>query len=72
MKLKQIRRRAKTKWVSVLGMTFVRLSRTKRCKTYEAGCPVCDEWKFYDVNGRFAHTFDELRSFMDTTEKEQA
>jgi hypothetical protein len=70
MKLKQIRRRAKTKYVTEASFAFLRGCFAKRCRTYEAGCPTCDEWRFRDEHGRFVYNFAELRDFMRTTEGE--
>ena len=69
MKVRQIRRRAKTHYISEEGFKFLRGCFGKRCRTYEAGCPTCDEWRFRDEHGRFVYNFEELRKFMDTTEK---
>ena len=63
MKLRDIRRRAKTKFVTEEGVSFLRNCCTKRCDTYEAGCPICDEWRFKDTHGRFTRNFDELWNF---------
>ncbi len=60
MKLRDIRRRAKTKYVSIGGIALLRDCVSKRCRTYSAGCPVCDGWKFYDTHGRFATNDDWL------------
>jgi hypothetical protein len=68
MKLKQIRRRAKTKYVTEAGFKFLRGAIGKRCRTYEAGCAVCDGWRFRDEHGRFVYNFEELRKYMDITE----
>jgi len=70
MKLKQIRRRAKTKYVTEAGFKFLRGCFAKRCRTYEAGCALCDEWRFRDEHGRFVYNFEELRKYMDITEGE--
>jgi hypothetical protein len=70
MKLKQIRRRAKTKYVTEAGFKFLRGAIGKRCRTYEAGCAVCDGWRFRDEHGRFVYNFEELRIFMNKTEGE--
>jgi hypothetical protein len=72
MKLKQIRRRAKSKYVSEEGFKFLRGCFGKRCRTYEAGCPTCDEWRFRDEHGRFVYNFEELRIFMNKTEREES
>jgi len=68
MKVRQIRRRAKSKYVTEAGFAFLRGCFSKRCRTYEAGCPTCDEWRFRDEHGRFVYNFEELRKYMDTTE----
>ena len=70
MKLRQIRRRAKTHYISEEGFKFLRGAIGKRCRTYEAGCPICDEWRFRDEHGRFVYNFEELRKYMDITEGE--
>jgi hypothetical protein len=69
MKVRQIRRRVKTKYVTEAGFAFLRGCFAKRCRTYEAGCATCDEWRFRDENGRFVYNFNELRQYMDTTEE---
>lgn len=71
MKLRDIRRRAKTPYVFVAGFRFTRGYKAERCRTYVAGCPICDEWKFYDTHGRFIYTFEELRSYMNKTEDDR-
>ena len=70
MKLRQIRRRAKTQYISEEGFKFLRGGIGKRCRTYEAGCAVCDGWRFRDEHGRFVYNFAELREYMDITEGE--
>jgi hypothetical protein len=70
MKVRAIRRRAKTKYVSEEGFAFLRGCFAKRCRSYAAGCPTCDEWRFCDEHGRFTYNFDELRMYMDKTERE--
>jgi hypothetical protein len=70
MKVRQIRRRAKTHYISEEGFAFLRGCFAKRCRTYEAGCAICDEWRFRDAYGRFVYNFDELREYMNKTEKE--
>ena len=70
MKVRQIRRRAKTKYIVDAGMRFIRTCFNRRCRTYEAGCALCDEWRFRDEHGRFVYNFAELRDFMRTTEGE--
>jgi len=69
MKVRQILRRVKTKYVTEAGFAFLRGCFAKRCRTYEAGCATCDEWRFRDENGRFVYNFEELRQYMDTTEE---
>ena len=68
MKVRDIKRRSKTKYVVMDGVKFLRDCCAPRCRTYVAGCAVCDSWRFYDTRGRFVRDFDELRSFMNTTE----
>jgi hypothetical protein len=68
MKLRDIRRRAKTQYVHEEGFRFIRSYKAERCRTYVAGCPTCDEWKFYDTHGRFTYTFDELWAFSQAQE----
>jgi len=68
MKVRQIRQRAKTKYIAHECFTFLRECFSKRCTTYVAGCPNCDSWRFRDEHGRFTYNFEELRKFMDTTE----
>jgi len=69
MKVKQIRRWAKSKYVTEEGFAFLRGCFSKRCRTYAAGCPICDEWRFRDEHGRFVYNFEELCKFMNTTEE---
>lgn len=69
MKVRQIRQRAKTKYVSEEGFALLRECFSKRCRTYVAGCTTCDTWRFRDEHGRFAYTFEELRKFMDKHEE---
>jgi hypothetical protein len=65
MKLRNIRRRAKTPYIPAGGgMVFLRDYKAKRCKQYVAGCPTCDGWMFYDTYGRFTYNWDELRDYM--------
>jgi hypothetical protein len=68
MKVRVIRRRAKSKYVTEAGFAFLRGCFAKRCRTYEAGCATCDEWRFRDEHGRFVYNWDELRNYMNTTE----
>ena len=70
MKLRQIRQRAKSKYVTEAGFKFLRGAIGKRCRTYEAGCPICDEWRFRDEHGRFVYNFDEVREYMNISERE--
>jgi hypothetical protein len=70
MKLRDIRRRAKTPYLPEAGFRFIRGYKSKRCRIYVAGCGNCDEWKFYDTHGRFTYTFEELYEYMDKQEKE--
>jgi hypothetical protein len=71
MKVRQIRRRAKTKYVTEGGFAFLRGCFAKRCRTYETGCPICDEWRFRDEYGRFVYNIDELLKYMDKLENER-
>ena len=68
MKVRQIRQRAKSKYVTEAGFAFLRGCFAKRCSTYQAGCPTCDEWRFRDEHGRFVYNFAELREYMNKTE----
>jgi len=68
MKVRHIRQRAKTKYVVDWGIKLLRDGTGKRCHTYEAGCAMCDGWRFRDEHGRFVHNFEELREFMNKTE----
>lgn len=70
MKVRDIRKRAKSKYVVEFGMKFLRSSQSKRCRTYEAGCANCDVWRFYDMHGRFCRTYSELHDFMEWTQQE--
>lgn len=70
MKVRDIKRRAKTKYVSVEGIKFIRGCCVPRCRIYVAGCANCDNWRFYDENGRFTRSWDELCAFMEITEGE--
>ena len=67
MKVKAIRRRAKSKYVTEAGFAFLRGCFAKRCRTYEVGYATCDEWRFRDEHGRFVYNWDELRNYMNTT-----
>jgi len=51
-------------------MKFIRISQTKRCRSYVAGCVTCDEFRFLDTYGRFTRNYDELHEFMEITEGE--
>lgn len=59
MKVRDIRKRAKGKYISNGGFKFLRLSQMKRCPTYERGCFLCDNWHYYDTHKRFP-SWDEL------------
>lgn len=71
MKVRDIRKRAKSKYKVEFGMKFLRDSQSKRCRTYVAGCANCDTWRFYDMKGRFCYHFEELQDFMEWTEQEE-
>ena len=70
MKLRDIRRRAKTTLYSIGdgGLVFSRDYKGKRCRTYDQGCPLCDHWRFYDEHGRYPYDWDELHQYMDMLE----
>lgn len=68
MKLRDIRRRAKTPYTPEAGFRFIRGYKATRCRTYVAGCATCDEWRFYDTYGRFTYSFDELWTFSQAQE----
>jgi hypothetical protein len=68
MKVRDIRKRAKSKFVSINGFKFLRESQSKRCRTYVAGCATCDTWRFYDERGRFP-SFPEVVDFMFVNEE---
>ena len=70
MKVRDIRKRAKSKYRVECGIKFLRDSQSKRCRTYVAGCVICDTWRFYDMKGRFCRSFEELQDFMEWTEQE--
>ena len=70
MKVRAIRRRAKDKYQVVDGMKFIRISQSKRCRSYVAGCVTCDEFRFLDTYGRFTRNYDELHEFMEKTQGE--
>ena len=53
MKVRDIRKRAKSKYQSNGAFKFLRMSQTKRCRVYQEGCWHCDFWHFYDTNKRF-------------------
>jgi hypothetical protein len=53
MKVRDIRKRAQGKYQSNGAFKFLRICQTKRCRTYVAGCVVCDNWHFYDTHKRF-------------------
>ena len=67
MKVRDIRRRAKSKYIVIEGFRFLRESQSKRCKSYEAGCVNCDTWRFYDTHGRFCRNYKELQDYMELT-----
>ena len=71
MKVRQIRRRAKTKYVSIEGFLFIRDCAVKRCRTYEMGCISCAFWRCRDEHGRFVSSEDEMRSFYNRVEDER-
>jgi len=64
MKLRDIRRRAKTNYVHESGFRFIRGYTDKRCRTYVTGCSTCDGWRFFDEHGRFVYTDAELWDYM--------
>ncbi len=69
MKLRDIRRRAQTPYIAFGGgLVLLRDYKGKRCRTYDQGCPLCDQWRFYDEHGRFVYGWDELSRYMDTLE----
>ena len=70
MKVRDIRKRAKDKYQVVDGMKFIRISQSKRCRSYVAGCVTCDEFRFLDTYGRFTRNYDELHEFMEKTQGE--
>jgi hypothetical protein len=70
MKLRVIKRRAKTRYVATEGFKFLRDCMSKRCRTYVSGCATCDTWRFFDENKRFTRNFEELQRFMKLTEGE--
>jgi hypothetical protein len=53
MKVRDIRKRAKSKYESNGAFKFLRMSQHKRCRTYQQGCFICDFWNFYDTRKRF-------------------
>lgn len=65
MRIRQIRQRAKTKYVSEEGFALLRGCFAKRCRTYAQGCPICEGWRFRDEHGRFAYNWNELRNYME-------
>jgi hypothetical protein len=71
MKVRAIRHRAKTKFVSIGGFLFIRDCAVKRCRTYEMGCISCAFWRFRDEHGRFAYDEDEMRGFYNKVEDER-
>ena len=64
MKLRDIRKRAKTNYVHESGFRFQRDYTSKRCRTYVTGCSTCDGWRFFDEHGRFVYTDAELWYYM--------
>jgi len=68
MKVRDIRKRAKGKYVVDSGFKFLRDSQSKRCKSYVAGCVTCDTWRFYDTYKRFP-SWDELRNAIKQTQE---
>jgi hypothetical protein len=68
MKVRDIRKRAKSRYVVIEGFKFLRSSQSKRCRSYEAGCVNCDEWRYYDTYKRFP-SWDELRNAMEQTQE---
>jgi hypothetical protein len=70
MKVRDIRRRAKGKYISNGGFRFLRLSQIKRCRTYEQGCFLCDHWHFYDTHKRFP-TWHELMNMSEDARVER-
>jgi hypothetical protein len=66
MQVRDIRKRAKSKYEVIDGIKGLRLSQEPRCKSYERGCLVCDFWHFYDTNQRFP-TWDEIETLMEIT-----
>ena len=64
MQVRDIRKRAKCKYVVIQGFKFLRDSQAKRCRTYEQGCAICDFWHFYDNHKRFP-TWDEQTEIFD-------
>lgn len=69
MKLRDIRRRAKTPFTPIGdGLVFLRDYKAERCRTYAMGCPICDNWRFYDEHGRYPYSWEELHQYMDMLE----
>jgi len=67
MKVRDIRKRAKSKYIVVDGFKFLRSSQAKRCRSYEAGCANCEEWRFYDTHKRFP-SLEELLNAMEAND----
>ena len=64
MKVRDIRKRAKSKYESNGAFKFLRMSQHKRCRTYQQGCFICDFWNFYDTHKRFP-TWGEQMEILD-------
>ena len=64
MKVRDIRKRAKSKYESNGVFKFLRMSQHKRCRTYQQGCFICDFWNFYDTRKRFP-TWGEQMEILD-------
>jgi hypothetical protein len=62
MKQKQIRRyKMRVQQTSRIGL---------RCKAYQAGCIVCDSYRFFDESGRFPYSFEEANAFSQEKQRE--
>jgi hypothetical protein len=64
MKVRDIRKRAKSKYESNGAFKFLRMSQHKRCRIYQQGCFICDFWNFYDTRKRFP-TWGEQMEILD-------
>lgn len=53
MKMRAIRKRAKTNYVVEEGFRWVRGFAGPRCRVDVPGCAQCDYWHFYRETGRF-------------------